>query len=148
MEDPGIALIRYGGSGLLSVKKLLHAGSLTAELLDDGSLRYIKLGNKEIIRCLYAALRDRNWATVPFRFLSFDIEEKSDAFTVVFTAEHRNEDIHFVWTGRIAGNSNGTIKYSMDGQACNDFYRNRLGFCMLQPTDLAATLVELSLIHI
>ena len=42
----------------------LRAGPLRM-VFEGGDLRYIMLGEREIIRRIYAAVRDRNWATVP-----------------------------------------------------------------------------------
>ena len=42
----------------------LRAGPLRM-LYDNGGLRYIKWGEREILRRIYIALRDRNWETIP-----------------------------------------------------------------------------------
>ena len=42
----------------------LRAGPLSL-FYDNGDLRYIRLGEYEVIRRIYAAVRDRNWRTIP-----------------------------------------------------------------------------------
>lgn len=41
----------------------LRAGPLTM-VFESGDLRYLKLGGREVIRRIYAAVRDQNWGTV------------------------------------------------------------------------------------
>jgi hypothetical protein len=44
----------------------LRAGSLTLEYDPAaGDLRYIRCGEREIVRRIYAAVRNQNWFTVP-----------------------------------------------------------------------------------
>ena len=138
-SDSGTKQIRYGGEGLIPVYKKLRAGNISAEFLEDGTLRYMKVGNEEILRSIYPTFRDENWGTVPARFVSLDIKEHENSFAIEFTAEHRNENIHYVWQGKIEGTADGTIKYSMDGQAERDFLKNRIGFCVLHPMSVAGT---------
>jgi len=136
------ATIRYGDQGLLSVKRVLQAGALSARLMEDGSLRYIKFNGTEIVRSLYAAFRDENWGTVQVRLDEMEIEQTPDAFTVRFRADHRRDAVLFAWTGTITGSSDGSLQYVMDGQAYNDFLKNRLGFCLLHPMEAAGLDVE------
>ena len=46
-------------------------------------------------------------------------------------------DVDFFWQGTITGDANGTITFSMDGEARSTFRRNRIGFCVLHPMDCA-----------
>jgi hypothetical protein len=57
-------------------RQSLRAGPLGLEY-EDGELRYLRLGGREVIRRWYVAVRDRNWATVPGRVASTDIIEAS-----------------------------------------------------------------------
>ena len=56
-------IIYYGRADDLPRRIILSAGPLTAEF-ETGDLRYIRLGDREIIRRIYAAVRDRNWRTI------------------------------------------------------------------------------------
>ena len=44
------------------VGQILTAGPLTAEL-DNGNLRYLKVGGVEVLRALSYLVRDENWGT-------------------------------------------------------------------------------------
>src|SRR6187551_2694314 len=109
----------------------LRAGPLT--LLYDpanAGLRRIKFGEREVLRGIYAAVRDQNWGTVPGTIAQTSSSVGDDSFCIEFTSEHRQSDIDFVWHGRIAGRADGEIRYDFVGRAHSQFYRNRIGFCV------------------
>jgi len=96
-------------------------------------LRYIRLGDRELLRRVYVAVRDRNWDTVPATLSDVRLETDEDTFTLTFDAAHRDGPIDFAWHGTIAGHADGTITYAMDGEARDTFLKNRIGFCVLHP---------------
>lgn len=100
---------------------------------EDGNLRYVKLGGHEVIRRIYAAVRDESWGTVPaaLRYTLRDIGP--DSFRIACRAEHRQGSIHFTWRGTITGERDGTIRFGFDGEAKTTFLRNRIGICVLHP---------------
>ncbi|NOZ50786.1 MAG: hypothetical protein GXP37_12185 [Chloroflexi bacterium] len=131
--------ILYDGSAAPLPERLsLRAGPLTLEY-ENGDLRYIRLGEHEIVRRIYVAIRDHNWGTVQPVFSNLNIDIGEDAFRISYDAENEEGDIHFVWHGDIVGTSQGTITFSMDGEAHSTFRRNRIGFCVLHPMELAGT---------
>jgi hypothetical protein len=112
----------------------LRAGPLTMLYQPDtGFVRRICMGDREVLRGIYAAVRDRNWATVlpAIRELRRDIAQ--DQFHIAFEAEHRQAPIHFVWHGELEGRPDGSIRYQFVGEALSAFQRNRIGFCILHP---------------
>jgi hypothetical protein len=110
----------------------LRAGPLTLRF-DAGDLRYIKLGEREVIRRIYAAVRDRNWGTVPSEISWLKSEIAEGHFHISYTCTHRQNEIHFVWQAEIVGESDGSIRFTFDGEAKSTFLRNRIGFCVLHP---------------
>ncbi|QHW33499.1 hypothetical protein GZH47_23670 [Paenibacillus rhizovicinus] len=136
-----LRMLRYGSAEPLPERHELRAGSLTA-VFEDGGLRYIRLGDKELIRGIYAAVRDRNWGTIKPAFRGGAIEQGADSFRIRFIAEHRQGEIDFGWEGAIDGNADGTITFSFDGTARSAFMKNRIGFCILHPADLAGVRAE------
>ena len=54
----------HGSTEAPSEMRMLRAGPVTV-LLDDVDLRYMRIGRTELVRRIYAAVRDRNWNTVP-----------------------------------------------------------------------------------
>ena len=54
--------------------RLLRAGPATV-LLDGVDLRYLRIGGTELVRRVYAAVRDVDWDTVPGVVSGLEIEE-------------------------------------------------------------------------
>lgn len=121
----------YDGSGLdLPVRFPLRSGALTM-LFDDGALRYISLGDVELMREVYFAVRDENWGTIP---ATMTIQEKlvdDDHFRIVFERVHEERHIRFRWTGTLEGSRDGVITMTVDGSTETTFQRNRIGWCVI-----------------
>ena len=112
----------------------LRAGPLEMKLDPaSGFLRYIRLYDREVLRGIYVAVRDRDWGTVQPRITGFSLNQDESAFQVKFEAQCASDQVNFSWEGTIEGFSNGTLVYTMEGRALKDFMRNRIGFCVLHP---------------
>ena len=128
------SVLLYGSETPLPEQIPLRAGPLTMIFEPDNVfLRYIRLGSREVVRGIYAAVRDRNWGTIAPRVSNLQIKATEDTFEVTFEVECREREINFVWQGRITGDARGTIRFSFDGLARSTFWRNRIGFCVLHP---------------
>ena len=112
----------------------LQAGPLRVRY-ENGFLRYLSVGDAEILRLIYFAIRDCNWTTAAFTITNEVVEQNAGSF-----------QIHYVWnisdlgiqmTGRvdIQGEADGTITVDFYGKALNDFQKNRIGLCVLHPLD-------------
>ncbi len=116
--------------------KRLNAGPLTV-FFENGGLRYVKLGKLEVLRQVYAAVRDSQWGTAEAEITDLIIEAGKDGFQITFTARHQQPSepggINFQWQAKIVGDSSGKIVFSLDGEALSDFLTNRIGFCVLHP---------------
>lgn len=108
----------------------LRAGPVRLKL-QDGQLRYLRVGDREIVRRVYFAVRDGTWATIPPRFTRASIQQASDSFEVNLTAECRRDPVDYTWTGQIKGTPDGKITYHAEGVAGGDFQSNRIGLCVL-----------------
>jgi len=125
-------VLHYGRAEPLPERIPLRAGPLSL-VYEAGDLRYVRVGDREIVRRIYVAVRDRNWGTVPARLAHVEVAGGADSFRIVYEAEHREREIDFFWTGTLTGDACGTIAFSMDGEARSSFQRNRIGFCLLLP---------------
>ncbi len=125
-------ILLYGKAEPLPESRILRAGPLSM-LYEQGDLRYIRLGEREILRRVYVALRDRNWTTITPQLSNVQIESNTDSFRVDYDVANKQGDIDFIWHGLITGDGDGTIHFSMAGEAHSTFMRNRLGFCVLHP---------------
>jgi hypothetical protein len=125
-------VLLYGRDEPLPESVPLRAGPLKL-LYEEGDLRYIRLGDREIVRRIYVAVRDRNWDTVAPEISEVRIERQTDSFRISYAVRNRQGEIDFAWTGTITGGADGTIRFAMDGEARSTFARNRIGFCVLHP---------------
>jgi len=110
----------------------VQAGPMTAQL-EGADLRYVRVNNVELVRRLYVAVRDVNWATVPGTMSNVNIERAIDHFLVTFTMRHTQPSLDFSWDAEIRGMPDGTISYHLRGMAESDFRYNRIGLCLLHP---------------
>jgi D-apionolactonase len=62
------------------------------------------------------------------------MQVEPDSFRISYQVENRQDDIDFVWQGEITGQQDGSIRFSMEGEARSTFLRNRIGFCVLHPS--------------
>jgi hypothetical protein len=112
----------------------LRAGPLTL-LFEPATacLRRIRLGDHEVVRALYAAVRDQNWATLPPQVTLRTQEIGGDTFRLAFDCVCRRGNIDYFWQGEMTGDALGQIRFVFDGVARSDFLRNRIGICILHP---------------
>jgi hypothetical protein len=110
----------------------LRAGPVTMTFdAENVFLRYIRIGQYEVLRGINAPIRNQNWATVAPKVSNLRVENRGDSFDVTFNVKCREADIDFRWEGSITGNAQGVIEFAFDGEAHSTFKRNRIGFCVL-----------------
>ena len=112
--------------------RALRAGPVSL-LLDGIDLRYLRIGGTELVRRVYAAVRDVDWDTVPAVVSGLEVEDAGDGFRVEFDARHARRDIDFSWHGTIAGDPSGRVEVVFDGQANGPLAYNRIGLCVHHP---------------
>jgi D-apionolactonase len=125
-------ILYYGAEAALPEQVEFQAGPLSV-LFEGGDLRYIRYGDREVVRRIYVAVRDRNWGTVPPRLSNLKIERTAASFQITYDCQHQQGGIDFFWKATIRGEANGSIRFAMDGEARSTFQRNRIGFCVLHP---------------
>src|SRR5579862_8618274 len=92
----------------------LKAGPVRAKL-EDGELRYLFVGDKEIVRRIYFGVRDGNWATAMPKFTKIEVNKNEDGFTVNLAADCRMGKVDYSWTGVINGDADGIITFKATG---------------------------------
>lgn len=96
-------------------------------------LRYVRLGTTELVRGVFVAVRDHNWDTIPFEFDDFKIDRAEGSFSIRFVANSHHRDVKFQWIGTLHGSASGEVSYHFKGTAAENFFRNRIGLCVLHP---------------
>ncbi|MBY0506591.1 MAG: hypothetical protein K2X03_21910 [Bryobacteraceae bacterium] len=115
----------------------LNAGPLS--LLFEpglGFARYIRFGEHEVLRGIYAAVRDKSWGTVAPKVTNLKTTTSPSGFQLDFDVACQEREIDFAWHGTITGETVGataTLRFDFAGEARSSFERNRVGFCVLHP---------------
>jgi len=122
--------ILYGASRAPAVVKNLTAGPIRMKF-QDGELRYLYVGNREIIRRVYFAVRDKDFDTVMPEFTTIDVREANGGFTVKLAADCTGPTADYRWTGEITGTREGVITFHVQGQPNRAFVTPRVGLCIL-----------------
>ena len=122
----------HGSVAPIAEMRSLRAGPVTM-LLDGVDLRYLRLGDTELVRRVYVAVRDVDWDTVPGTVSGLEVEQRDDGFRVEFDARHARREIDFGWHGTITGDESGRVEVVLDGRAERVFPYNRIGICVHHP---------------
>ena len=136
MSQLPLRVLYYGKDEPLPEQTQLCAGPLSM-IFEAGDLRYIRFGDHEILRRIYVAVRDHNWDTILPQLSNIQVDQEGDAFRITYDVANKMADVDFFWGGTITGDADGTITFSMDGEARSTFRRNRIGFCVLHPMSCA-----------
>jgi hypothetical protein len=122
----------HGSTAPIAEMRTLRAGPVTV-LLDGIDLRYLRIGDTELVRRVYAAVRDVDWDTVPAAVSGLEVEQADASFRVEFDARHARREIDFSWHGTITGDENGRVEVVFDGRAEEFLPYNRIGICVHHP---------------
>src|SRR6266545_4350970 len=95
-------ILLYGHDELPPKPTALRAGPLTMLFEPDNAfLRYVRLGDQEIVRNIYAVVRDQNWNTIAWKLSNLKSEVRADSFDLNFDVECREREVHYVWHGAV-----------------------------------------------
>jgi hypothetical protein len=122
----------YGKAEPLPEQIALRAGPLSL-VYEAGDVRYVRLGEREVLRRVYMAVRDAAWGTILPRHSNVRLQIQADSFEITYDVEHCEREVDFFWHGRIVGDPHGCLTVSMEGEARSTFWRSRIGFCVLHP---------------
>ena len=106
----------HGSAAPIAEMRPLRAGHMTM-LLDGVDLRYLRLGDTELVRRVYVAVRDVDWDTVPGTVSGLEVEQADKSFRVDFDVRHARREIDFSWHGTITGEESGRVEVVLDGRA-------------------------------
>jgi D-apionolactonase len=112
----------------------LEAGPVSMTL-ENGALRWIRLGDVEILRGIAFLVRDRNWGTPVPEISDLDLRRTQDGFHLRFSALCRTPDGDLPWSADITGAEDGTLRFVGSAAPARDFVTNRTGFVILHPLE-------------
>ena len=122
--------------------KTLRAGALSA-VFDNGALRYIKLGETEVLRAIAFLVRDENWGTFTPEISNLKIKQGKSDFRVTYDARCKDAKRALTYRAVISCGADGALRFDAVGFPETDFLTNRTGFIVLHPlTGVAGYPVE------
>lgn len=111
----------------------LQAGLLNV-CYQNGFLRYVRVGEHEVLRMIYFALRDHHWNTLALHIQNEFIEQDEHSFRITYECFHeRNGQEIMRWECQIMGTAESEITFEVNGKALQSFLKNRVGICVLHP---------------
>jgi hypothetical protein len=131
------AMALFGTAQAPPERILLEAGPISMTL-ENGALRWICLGEVEVIRGIAFLVRDRNWGTPVPEVADLDIKRDAAGFRVTFNAICRTEDGALPWSAEIVASKDGALRFDAGGAPAMDFTTNRTGFVVLHPLERTA----------
>jgi hypothetical protein len=114
--------------------RLFQAGPVQV-YYDQGFLRYLSLGGKEVVRMIYFAVRNQDWNTIAGAVEEETVEQSEEAFRIGYQYHVQEGNIRMRWLVSIAGTNDGTISFAIQGSALSTFLKNRVGLCVLHPIE-------------
>ena len=132
LQKPSDNTLKYGYPDLLPAAQVFHAGALSM-LYQDGFIRYLKLGNVEVLRMINHLVRDKNWNTISQNIENEIIEKRGESFSIKYNCRARQGEVDFLWKCQIDGTADNRLVFSINGRALSPFKRNRIGFTVLHP---------------
>ena len=129
---PKRAIKLFGTEQRDSKGRELKAGPITA-ILDNGALRYIKLGDVEVLRAIAFLVRDENWGTCTPHIDNQKIRQTPKGFSVSYDARCGEAGSALTYHAEINAAADGKLSFIAAATPENDFRTNRTGFIVLHP---------------
>jgi hypothetical protein len=101
-------------------------------------IKHIRLGDVELVRRVYFAVRTDTWDTVYPEFSQIDIDYDTDVWQARWTARCAKDAVDYRWAGTVEAHPDGMIRFVTEGNAVNSFGSNRIGLCLLLSADALA----------
>ena len=116
----------------------LRAGPLSMVFdPDHAMLRFIRVGQVEVLRGINAPVRNQYWGTLPTKVSNIRVRSEKGQFALTFDVSCVQRDIDFSWSGKVVGTQEGSLTFHFRGLAKSSFLKNRIGFCVLHPAAAA-----------
>jgi len=127
--DPLIAL--YGTQQPPAEIRSFARGPLTFDL-EAGKLRYIRLGGREVLRCIAFVVRGPGWESPAPSITDFETRESDKALHLGYRASYETAGGKLEVLASIEACANG-LTFEAEARALTDFTTARTSFCILHP---------------
>jgi D-apionolactonase len=129
---PSRAVKRCGTEQPEVIGRNLTAGPLSVEL-DKGNLRYLRVGDVEVLRSVAFLVRDENWGTYVPVLSDLVVEQRPDGFSVRYHATCTGAGQEIGCDATIEGRGDGSLLFSGTASSSTGFVTARTGFVVLHP---------------
>jgi D-apionolactonase len=101
-------------------------------LYSHGEIRQLCFAGTQVLNAVYSAVRDHNWATIPFSVRDETIRDSNDSCLIQLIQDFREGNIRYQAHVTISF-SERELTYTFRGTSMNSFKKNRIGICILHP---------------
>ncbi len=130
-QQPPGSIILYGTDEVDEKGRVLHAGSLSVEF-QNGQLRYVRCGGKEVMRAVAFIVRDEVWGTYNAEITELQIDETPNAFRIRYHGRCAEGAVRY--HADISGAENELV-FAARITIARNFRTNRTGFVILHPLE-------------
>lgn len=103
----------------------------------DGGIRYVSLGNREVLRGAAFIIRDHNWGTFSAEMDQPSVCDTADGLRIALSGRCRHAGCDLDLEGTIEAVNDRQLAFSVTATMREDFRTNRIGFAVLHPAGLA-----------
>ncbi len=135
-QRPSQSIALFGTDRPDEKGRVLRAGSLSVEF-ENGQLRYVRVGDAEVMRAIAFLVRDESWGTYATEISKLEIDESKDGFQIRY--EGRCADGAILYQADIRGEASELL-FAARLSATRKFSTNRTGFVILHPLEGCAGL--------
>lgn len=126
---PSREIMYFGTEEPVPPARIVRAGPVSARF-DAGNLRWLSIGDVEILRAVQFIVRDRNWGTYGPKIDNLQIEEGDGRFRITYDAVCADAGQRLSYSAVIEGSAE-RISFVVRGRTETDFVTNRTGFVVL-----------------
>ena len=112
--------------------QILTAGPISVEF-DAGQLRYLRVGDVEVLRAISFLVRDENWGTYNPEISGLGVDQHGDGFSVAYHAVCSRPGQEISFDASIQGRGDGGLVFKATAIPRTDFLTARTGFVVLHP---------------
>ena len=126
------AIALFGTEQPSVVGQILTAGPISVEF-DAGQLRYVRVGDVEVLRAISFLVRDENWGTYNPEISGLSVEQHGDGFSVAYHAVCSRPGQEISFDASVEGRGDGSLVFRATAIPRTDFLTARTGFVVLHP---------------
>ena len=131
---PSRAIKLYGTEEPVPERIALSAGPVSF-VIEGGALRWVRLGETEVLRGVAFVVRDRNWGTVNPDIRNLEIDDSGPGVRARFDGVCEMEGGTLTWSAEIVAEASGDLRFTATASPDADIETNRTGFVVLHPLE-------------